>query len=56
MAGGHRWVELAARADCRALDRRRRRPGDGFVAQNVLVGIETDRGMSAMVAAGYQVF
>jgi hypothetical protein len=30
----------------------------GFVAQNVLVGIETDRGtwVSALVAAGYQVF
>jgi hypothetical protein len=30
----------------------------GFVAQNVLIGIETDRGtwVSALVAAGYQVF
>ncbi len=33
-------------------------PETGFVAQNVLVGIETDRGtwVSALVAAGYQVF
>lgn len=33
-------------------------PETGFVAQNVLIGIETDRGtwVSAMVAAGYQVF
>lgn len=33
-------------------------PGTGFVAQNVMVGIETDRGtwVSALVAAGYQVF
>jgi transposase len=33
-------------------------PVTGFVAQNVLVGIETDRGIwvSALVAAGYQVF
>jgi hypothetical protein len=30
----------------------------GFIAQNVLIGIETDRGtwVSALVAAGYQVF
>ena len=33
-------------------------PDTGFVAQNVFVGIETDRGtwVSALVAAGYQVF
>ena len=33
-------------------------PVTGFVAQNVLVGIETDRGtwVSALVSAGYQVF
>jgi transposase len=33
-------------------------PETGFVAQNVIVGIETDRGtwVSALVAAGYQVF
>jgi hypothetical protein len=33
-------------------------PETGFVAQNVLIGIETDRGtwVSALVAAGYQVF
>jgi hypothetical protein len=33
-------------------------PETGFVAQNVYVGIETDRGawVSALVAAGYQVF
>ena len=33
-------------------------PETGFLAQNVLVGIETDRGtwVSALVAAGYQVF
>lgn len=33
-------------------------PETGFVAQNVVVGIETDRGtwVSALVAAGYQVF
>ncbi|HEV7212396.1 MAG TPA: IS110 family transposase [Blastococcus sp.] len=33
-------------------------PETGFVAQNVLVGIETDRGtwVSALVAAGYRVF
>jgi hypothetical protein len=33
-------------------------PETGFVAQNVVVGIETDRGtwVAALVAAGYQVF
>jgi hypothetical protein len=33
-------------------------PETGFVAQNVAIGIETDRGswVSALVAAGYQVF
>ena len=33
-------------------------PETGFVAQSVLIGIETDRGtwVSALVAAGYQVF
>jgi transposase len=33
-------------------------PETGFLAQNVVVGIETDRGtwVSALVAAGYQVF
>jgi transposase len=33
-------------------------PETGFVAQNVTIGIETDRGIwvSALVAAGYQVF
>jgi hypothetical protein len=33
-------------------------PETGFVAQNVLIGIETDRGtwVSALVAAGYRVF
>jgi len=33
-------------------------PETGFVAQNVMIGIETDRGtwISALVAAGYQVF
>jgi transposase/transposase IS116/IS110/IS902 family protein len=33
-------------------------PATGFVAQNVVVGIETDRGtwVSALAAAGYQVF
>jgi transposase len=33
-------------------------PETGFVAQNVMIGIETDRGtwVSALVAAGYQVF
>jgi hypothetical protein len=33
-------------------------PETGFVAQNVLIGIETDRGtwVAALVAAGYQVF
>lgn len=33
-------------------------PETGFVTQNVLIGIETDRGtwVSALVAAGYQVF
>src|SRR3982750_579790 len=33
-------------------------PGTGFVAQSVMIGIETDRGtwVSALVAAGYQVF
>jgi hypothetical protein len=33
-------------------------PETGFVAQNVIIGIETDRGtwVSALVAAGYQVF
>ncbi|MFL6096751.1 MAG: IS110 family transposase [Blastococcus sp.] len=33
-------------------------PETGFVAQNVVIGIETDRGtwVSALVAAGYQVF
>src|SRR3954467_6817320 len=33
-------------------------PETGFVGQNVLIGIETDRGtwVSALAAAGYQVF
>ena len=33
-------------------------PETGFVAQDVYVGIETDRGtwVAALVAAGYQVF
>ena len=33
-------------------------PETGFVAQNVMIGIETDRGtwVSALVAAGYQVY